>query len=219
MNSPTKNESRPNAVRFRWKLSVRRSRSVSASGSTRRSRSPAIDSSAARGPLRLADKQARDLIGHFQQPLSDADIDHHHARRELLLPREAAARRSSLLISGEAPSFKPSSASVSGAALVSPGGMTKACKSPPMAGVSPTSAGRVTGSMPSTRNALPLIWIRPSRTGDTGQPARRRSTNSCCEKVRSVAGHQRRGSDAAERCGRAIVAVPRLQVQRLHAAP
>ena len=53
----------------------------------------------------------------------------------------------------------------------------------PTVGALPTSVGSVTGSMPSRRNERPSIWIRPSSTGETGQPARRRSTNSCCGKV------------------------------------
>src|SRR5271169_868403 len=31
----------------------------------------------------LADQETRNLIGHFEKPLSDADIDHDHTRREL----------------------------------------------------------------------------------------------------------------------------------------
>jgi hypothetical protein len=44
--------------------------------------------------------------------------------------------------------------------------------------------GSVTGSMPNSRNERPPIWMRPSSTGDTGQPARRRSTKSFAGKSR-----------------------------------
>ena len=48
----------------------------------------------------------------------------------------------------------------------------KDCRSAlPIAGALPTSAGSVTGSMPNSRNDRPSIWIRPSSTGETGQPA------------------------------------------------
>jgi hypothetical protein len=88
------------------------------------------------------------------------------------------------LASGRAPSASLRSASVSGATSISPGGVMKACSlALPIVGALPTSDGRVTGSIPIRRKERPPIWMRPSSTGDTGQPARRRSTNSFCGKV------------------------------------
>jgi len=60
MNSPTTNDSRPNVVRLRWKLAVRRSRSLGAPASTRRSRSPATSASAGRARLSSAGSNSRD---------------------------------------------------------------------------------------------------------------------------------------------------------------
>ncbi len=89
-----------------------------------------------------------------------------------------------LLIGGAAPSGSCRSLSVSRATNVWPGGATKLLKSEaPRRGALPTSAGIVTGSMPSSRTERPLTWTRPSSTGETGQPARRSFTNSSCEKV------------------------------------
>ena len=52
--------------------------------------------------------------------------------------------------------------------------------------------------MPSRRKLRPPIWTRPSTTGDTGQPARRRSTNRLLRKCVAVLAHQRCGARAAE---------------------
>ena len=57
-----------------------------------------------------------------------------------------------LLAVGEAPSARCRSPSVSGATSVCPGGVMKACRlALPIVGALPTSAGKVTGSMPSRR--------------------------------------------------------------------
>ncbi|MGY4196550.1 hypothetical protein ACVIM9_005891 [Bradyrhizobium sp. USDA 4520] len=88
------------------------------------------------------------------------------------------------LASGRSPSLRPRSRSVSPATSISPGGVTKDCRLPrPTVGALPTSDGSVTGSIPSRRKLRPSIWTRPSSIGDTGQPARRRSTNNACGKV------------------------------------
>ena len=91
-----------------------------------------------------------------------------------------------LLVEGRAPSGRLRSASSSRATSISPGGVTKDCRpARPTVGALPTSPGSVTGSMPSSRNERPPIWMRPSSTGDTFQPARRNSTNSACGKLAS----------------------------------
>ena len=41
----------------------------------------------------LADQQARSLIRHFEKPLGDADVDHHHAWRELRRHAKGRQRR------------------------------------------------------------------------------------------------------------------------------
>ena len=90
MKRPTKNDSRPNAVRLRWKLSVRRSSSVSAFGSTR-CKLVADDARQWRGlALRFADQKPRDLVRLVEQPLRHADIDDEHVGHEL---RQHAQRR------------------------------------------------------------------------------------------------------------------------------
>ena len=62
------------------------------------------------------------------------------------------------LASGVAPSGRLRSESISGATSISPGGVTNDCKPAlPIAGALPTSAGSVTGSMPSSRNDRPPI--------------------------------------------------------------
>ncbi|MHC2411052.1 hypothetical protein ACVJGC_003643 [Bradyrhizobium diazoefficiens] len=92
-----------------------------------------------------------------------------------------------LLIGGAAPSCSCKSFSVSFATSVRPGGATKLVRSAaPRRGALPTSTGSVTGSMPSSRTERPLIWTRPSSTGETGQPARRSLTNRSCGKVAAL---------------------------------
>jgi hypothetical protein len=134
----------------------------------------------------LADQQPRNLIRHLQESLRDTDIDHQHAGHQVRLRAKrwqggAAVRR------WRSAFRKVQLGQRLRATSISPGGVTKACRfALPIAGALPTSDGRVTGSMPSRRNDRPEIWMRPSRTGDTGQPARRRSTNSFCGKVALV---------------------------------
>ncbi|MFK4619473.1 hypothetical protein ABIF50_002750 [Bradyrhizobium diazoefficiens] len=72
-------------MRLRWKLSVRRSSSVSAFGSTRCSRVADDARQRRRLALRLADQQPRDLVRLVQELLRHADIDHQHVGHELRL--------------------------------------------------------------------------------------------------------------------------------------
>ncbi len=93
MNRPTKNNSRPNAVRLRWKLSVEAFEvGLRRPGSTRRRLSPATLSSVrARLAFGFADQEARDLVRQLEDLLCDADIDDQHAGRQAPAARAAAA--------------------------------------------------------------------------------------------------------------------------------
>ncbi len=183
MNSPTRNDSSPKAVRLRWKLSVSRCRSVSASGSTNRNRSPATASSGGRAPLVLpiASREIRFGMCSSRCATPISTINTLGASCRCIL---SGGRAPAPAISGVAPSGSARSASVSGATSVWPGGSRKACTpARPISGVAVVSAGSVTGSMPSRRTERPPMVTRPSSIGDTGQPARRKSTNSCCGEV------------------------------------
>ncbi len=183
MKRPTRNDSIPNAVRLRWKLSVRRSRSVSLSGSTRRSWLPTTPSSAARAPFALPSSR-RDSWSGLLRSCCATPISTTSTSGTSWACACKGGSVAPLLVSGEAPSARCRSARVSGATRVCPGGARKAASPErPTVGALPTSPGRVSGSIPSRRKPWPSICTRPSRTGETGQPARRSATKSPCENV------------------------------------
>ena len=162
---------------------MRRSRSLPASGSIRRSLSPATVSSAARRPLvfPINSRETRSGMSRSRcaMPISTTSTP----GTSCGCARSGGSTMPPLAI-GRAPSGSLRSESISGATRISPGGVTKDCRpARPIVGALPTSAGSVTGSIPNSRNERPPIWMRPSRTGDTGQPARRSSTNSDCGKL------------------------------------
>lgn len=108
-----------------------------------------------------------------------------------------------LLMEGVAPFVACKSVSVSRATSVWPGALTKLLKSAaPRRGALPTSLGSVTGSMPSSRTERPLIWTRPSSTGETGQPARRSLT-------KTLAGRSPHSARPASPCARRQMSPPR----------
>ena len=81
---------------------------------------------------------------------------------------------------GAAPSASLRSRRVCGAASVARGGAISLCASPPSGAPITATAppgGSVTGSTPISRSVWPSSRTRPSSTGETGQPARRRSTH------------------------------------------
>ena len=96
----------------------------------------------------------------------------------------------------------------------------KDCRSAlPIAGALPTSAGSVTGSMPSSRNERPLD-LDPAFEHRRDRPAGAAQIDEeLLRKGRAVAADQHGGARAAESRGGAIVGGARLLVERLHAAP
>ena len=174
MKSPTRNASRPNAVRFKWKLSVSRARSGSSSASTGRNLSPAtIATGGAAVPMRsfMIRRESRSgrSSNNCAAPMSTINTPGGASARALI-----GGSLWPLSVMGVSPSVSPKSSSVSGETSVCPGDLRKLstpCASRMRASCVPR--GRVRGSIPITRCDLSPIRTTPSSTGDTFQPANR----------------------------------------------
>ena len=161
-----------------------------------------------------ADQQARHPFRGLQQVLGDTDVDYQHARAN---PAWAVIGGSVLpwSVASPAPSSRFQSFSVSGATRVCQGGVRNLLRlalsslKPPR----PDPRGRVTGSMPRSRNGVPPICTRPSRTGETRHPARRRVMYRSCEKV-ALSLHEHSGLIATEDRGGAVIAAAGMVVER-----
>ncbi|MCY1416633.1 hypothetical protein D9M71_321470 [compost metagenome] len=185
MNSPTTKASRPSAVRLRWKLSLSRARSEA---SLRCSNTSCAVSCGGR----LGSPRAKSPGSSSHESFSGASSSRWATPMSTSsTPGATCARTSSGgkvcpdSLSGCAPTARPRSARVSAAIQVRPGwprkpGRSKASSACPASAV---PAGRVRGSIPTSRRRCPPCPCRlrrPCRTGDTGQPACRSSIKVRC---------------------------------------
>ena len=174
---PTTKDNSPKAVRFRWKLSVRRARSAASSGLMIFKPSGRSLERGVPAPVQMS-RESRPSI-----PASPCAIP-------ISANTMPGARFGAITTGGR--SSRVRRAAVAGAARSSPGGVMKLRRSlvPPVSETAPCvppmiSEGALTGSTPNNRTRPSPPAIQVSTRGETGRPARRSATY--CASLRSPA--------------------------------
>jgi hypothetical protein len=202
MNSPTAKDRRPKAVRFRWKLSVRRATSPPSCGGIRAGRGHAVQRHPAQG-LVLRHQQPVHLPRAAQQALRHADIGdrgigggvgrHHPLRARFGQPRQRVGAGERAAPDPEERAQIAPSAGATGP--MPPGAVSGFDPHQPHAVQIALDHGRDVPARPAQRDVDVLRDRAPSRAGRSGQTA------------------------FAQRRRRRVIAGPRLGVDRLHARP